>query len=819
MNMSIKRFSILIILSIILATAASAQKAKLRRAKTMMENLEFIEAIRVYSEVLQKKDNAEAKINIAECYRKINDAENAEYWYGQVVRLPEAQPMHMLYYGEALQRNGKCEQAKERYTKYNQTVPNDVRGQELAKACDLQQELMTKNGDIYVLEHMQFNSNLDDFGPTYYEDGLVFSSERDLGSAVKREHTWTGLPFLELYYTESKNLTRTKCTDFSFSKPKKFSEKINSKYDDAAVSFNADFTEIYFTRNNFINGKTGKSDDNYVKLKIYTAKKNGNTWGEQESLPFNSDEYSVAHPALSTDGNTLYFSSDMPGGFGGMDLYKSVKENGRWSPPTNLGPEVNTEGNELFPVYHKSGKLYFSSNGHKGLGGLDIYVVTIQNDGKPALLENVGFPLNTTADDFGMVLTDDGLCGFLSSDREGGTGRDDIYGFKKTATPVEVFVYDAVTKAPIKDAQVHSSCRNANRVSNEDGKAFFDIKIDECCDFTSVKIDYNNTTINACAKGINLGDKLVFEIPMQKTRSYKLDGVAFDQSTGLPLEGATVTLVADCTIDINGTTKTGADGRYSFSIPQNCTYKVKAEKDGYLADFHDKISTLNLTDTAALISNLYLQPTVGNELANNANPVKVLKDPKTGVYNNAETGKPYTGISEGVAYKDGKITNKTTMFEPSVKSNAPGMPMAYLLDIYYDFDKYDIREEAESELTKLQTLLQENPKFVIEICSFTDARGSDKYNKKLSQNRAQAVVNWLVAKGISKDRLIPKGYGEAMVVNGCVNDVKCDESKHQMNRRTEFKVVGCKGCKDQKLSKISKPNDKAKVDPCPSCPF
>ncbi len=819
MNMSIRKCSILIILSLILATGATAQKAKLRRAKTMMENLSYIDAIKVYSEVLQKKDNSEAKINIAECYRKIGDAENAEYWYGQVVRLPEAQPMHMLYYGQALQMNGKCDQAKEWYTKYNQTVPNDVRGQELAKACDLQQELMTKNGDIYVIEPMKFNSNLDDFGPTYYEDGLVFASERDRGSAVKREHTWTGLPFLELYYVQSKDMTKAKCSNYNFSKPKKFSDKINSKYDDAAVSFSADYNEIYFTRNNIINGKTGKSEDNIVKLKIFTAKKVGDSWGEQESLPFNSDEYSVAHPALSTDGNTLYFSSDMPGGYGGMDLYKSVKENGRWSPPTNLGPDVNTEGNELFPVYHKSGKLYFSSNGHKGLGGLDIYVVTIQADGKPALLENLGFPINTTSDDFGLIMTDDGLCGFLSSDREGGQGRGDIYGFKKTATPVEVFVYDAVTKAPIKDAQVHGTCRNVSRVTNEDGKAFFDIKIDECCDYAAVKAEYNNITINGCAKNINLGDKLVFEIPMLKTKSYKVDGVAFDQSTGLPMEGVLITLANDCSIESPAPVKTGADGRFSFTVAQNCCFKVKAEKDNFLSDFHDKICTKDINDTTLFITNLNLQPTVGSELANNAVPVTVTKDAKTGLYMNKETKKPYTGISEGVAYKDGKITNKTTMFEPSVKSNAAGMPMAYLLDIYYDFDKYDIRDEAEPELTKLQTLLQENPKFVIEVCSFTDARGSDKYNKKLSQKRAEAVVNWLVQKGISKDRLIPKGYGEAMVVNGCINNVKCDESKHQMNRRTEFKVVGCKGCKDQKLSKISKPNEKAKVDPCPSCPF
>lgn len=817
--MSIKKFSLLILLSVILATAATAQKAKLRRAKSLMENLEYVEAIKVYNSILQKKDNAEAKINLAECYRKISDSENAEYWYGQVVRLPEAQPIHMLYYGESLQKNGKCDQAKEWYTKYNQAVPNDVRGQELAKACDLQQDLMTKNGDIYVLEHLPFNSNLDDNSPAYYKDGLVFSSERDLGSIVKREHTWTGLPFLEIYFTESKNLSKATCSEFSFSKPTKFSSKINTKYHDAAVTFNADFSEIYFTRNNYLNSKTGKSDDNIVKLKIYVSKKSGDSWGDPESLPFNSDEYSVAHPSLSADGNTLYFSSDMPGGFGGMDIYKSTLENGRWSPPVNMGAEINTEGLELFPVIHKSGKLYFSSDGHKGLGGLDIYVTTIQNDGKPAVVENVGFPLNTNADDFGMIMTDDGLCGFLTSDREGGTGRDDIYSIKKTATPIEIYVYDAATKLPLADASVTSSCRKSTKTSNADGRVYFDLKIDECCDLTAVKDLYNTNTINACAKGIKLGDKLVFEIPMQKTKQFKLEGVAFDQSTGLPVEGVAVSVTSDCAADYLLTAKTGSDGRYSFTIPQNCCYKIKGEKDDYLADYHDQICTKDLTDTATIISNLYLQPTVGSSIASADlnSQVKIVKDPKTGLYINEKTGQPYTGVVGSISYKAGKIVNKSTMFEPSVKSNAPGMPMAYLLDIYYDFDKYDIREESEPELTKLLTLLKENPKFVIEISSFTDARGTDRYNKKLSQNRSQGVVDWLVAKGISKDRLVAKGYGEAMVTNGCIDNIKCDETKHQMNRRTEFKVIGCKGCKTVKAA--SKPNDKTKVDPCTNCPF
>ena len=815
--MSFKRFLLLTVSLILCIGFATAQKSALKRARTMMNNLEYKEAIRVYNKILEKKDNAEAKINIAEAYRKIDDSENAEYWYGQVVILPEAQPIHYLYYGEALQRNGKCGQAKEYFNRYNNAVPGDVRGQELAKACSLQDDLMNKNGDIYQIETLPFNSNLDDFGPVFYKGSLVFSSERDKGYAIKREHTWTGLPFLDLFQVDSKGLNAKTCTEPAFGKPRKFNNDLNTKYHDAAVSFNSDYSEIFFTRNNYLEGKTGKSDENIVNLKIYTAKSEGDGWGKQESLPFNSDEYSVAHPALSPDGNTLYFTSNMPGGFGGMDLYKSVKENGRWSPPVNLGKDINTEGNELFPVCHLSNKLYFPSDGHAGLGGLDIYTVSIQPDGTLNTLENIGFPINTSSDDFGMIISEDGLCGYFSSDREGGLGRDDIYYFKKTASPLEVLVYDELTGLPIEGANVQSSCRNISRTTNKDGIAMFDIKIAECCDLNAQKEAYNPKLVKSCAADGVLGDKVVAKIPMTKTKKYLLEGVVFDQSTGLPMEGATVYLTNYCNNTLNTNVLSDAEGRFSFEVAENCCFKVKGEKLDYLSDSNDSLCTVNLPENAKLIGNLYLQPTVGNALT--STPQTVVKDPQTGKYINPNTGNPFTGVVNGITYKDGKITGKSTMFEPSKYSNADGQPVAYLLDIYYDFDKYDIREEAVPELTKLLNMLNENNKLIIELCSFTDARGSAKYNKKLSQNRAQAVVNWLVDKGIAKDRLIPKGFGETRTTNGCVEAVKCDEQQHQMNRRTEFKIVGCKGCKVPKEKKISKPNDKAKVDPCPNCPF
>ena len=464
---------------------------KMKRAVKAMEGLDYQQAITLFNQVLEKDDNNEAKILLAECYRKVSNSEDGEYWYGQVVRLPESESIHKLYYGQMLQRNGKCDLAKEWYEKYVEEVPDDLRGQYLVKACDYEDELMTKNAGVYEIEHLPFNSNVDDFSPVIYEDQIIFASERDQGGAVKRTHTWTGNPFLELYQIKAEPADKEECGEYTFGSPKKFSKDLNGKFHDAAVGFNKDESEIYFTRNNQVKGKPGKSDDGIVKLKIYHAPKKGdNDWGDLEGLPFNSDEYSVAHPTLTPENDVLYFSSDMPGGFGGMDLYKSEKESGSWGPPLNLGPGINTEGNEVFPNYDPTGKRYFSSDGQIGLGGLDIYYMEDKGEGEWGDIENVGFPINTISDDFGVVFNEEGTCGFLSSDREGGSGMDDIYSFRKNASPVEILVYDRETKEPIEGASVVNDCTGLTMTTDAEGKITIDQKMGECCNFVASAENY-----------------------------------------------------------------------------------------------------------------------------------------------------------------------------------------------------------------------------------------------------------------------------------------------------------------------------------------
>ncbi len=795
--MNIKKLIFSTLVAALACNASFAQFSKMKRAQQFMDALNYQDAIQIYNEILQKGDDSVAKMNIAECYRKVNDTENAEYWYGQVVRLPESKAKHKLYYGQMLQRNGKCDLAKEWYQKYVEEAPGDVRGQFLLQACDYEQELRTKNAGIYDIQNVAFNSNVDDFSPMFYEEGLIFATERDKGTAIKRKHGWTGNPFLELFYVKAEPVDRDDpCGEQTYNQPEKFSKDLNSKYHDAAVTFSSDQKTIYFTRNNYNEGKVGKSDEGIVKLKVYYGELGEERKvNELNSLPFNSDEYSVAHPTLSLDGKTLYFSSDMPGGFGGMDLYYSEKEDGRWGPPMNMGPSINTEGNEIFPYFHSgTQRMYFSSDGHIGLGGLDIYYMEQKEGGEWGSIENLGYPMNTISDDFGIVFNEEGTCGYLSSDRDGGVGRDDIYAFRKMASPVKVLVFDEKTKEPIEGAMVINACSGDTMTTAADGYVTFDQKMNVCCTFTASKEEYDSNSEEGCTKEIAIGEEVLVEIPLNKSIEFKLEGAAFNALTLLPLEGVEITLINDCG-DEEQTVVTDDTGVFSFELKEDCCYTVKGTKDKFLAAKATDQCTRGLTESMTLQVNLNLHPIETDEPIVNINPSNV-DDPTD----------------------PNDLTNRTGQdMGPNNVNNNIGDPITYLVHIYYDFNQSFIREDAVPELERLLEMLIDNPEYVVEIGSHTDSRGSHRYNRRLSQRRAESVIRWLTNKGVSRDRLVPVGYGETVNVNNCKNLIPCSEQEHQMNRRTEFRVLGKIG--DADFIEKSKPNPNTRIDVCVGCPF
>ncbi|MBX2890120.1 MAG: PD40 domain-containing protein [Saprospiraceae bacterium] len=806
--------NILTSLFLVLSTSLSAQNFLLKQANDAMRDLDYMTAILLYQQVLEKDKHPEALINIAECYRKINDKQNAEFWYARVVQLPSAKPIHKLYYGMMLQANGKCEVAKAWLNQYVKDVPDDARGQHLARACEIEEELKSKSRGVYVINPMPFNSNLDDFAPVIIGDKIVFASDRTQTGPVKRTNMWTGSPFAELYAVSFKMKGATP-GNFQYGEAEKFSKNISTKFHEAAAALSPDGRTIFFTRNNFSQGSTGKSDEGLVKLKIYAAQSDGQGgWHNETELPFNSNEYNVAHPTMSADGQRLYFSSNMPGGYGGMDLYVSTLENGVWGPPINLGPVVNTEGNEIFPYIDPNNRLYFASNGHIGLGGLDIYYSTpASNSGDSWNFPvNLGYPINTNADDFGITFGKDLTWGFFTSDRDGGAGRDDVYGFLKSAASFEVYVYDSNTKLPVSGATVVNSKTGLTMTTGPDGKIAFDMRAAECADFTVEKKNYEAASKSGCGDPSNPNAITRIEIPIAKQLNLYLQGIVFDMTDGYPAEDARVILTNNCGKEIPEAVFTGSDGRYKFKLDKECCYTVRAVKNGFIAGTADRICTNGLTKNSTLKSNLTLQPyldgegfiVAGKESKPNFNHV-------SGLYENRDGTPASFVIGNGLEVRNGILFDNGAPSKPERATWERGKE-GFLVHLYYDYGQSNVNDESLPELEKLRKTLQENPDLQVEISSHTDSRGSDEYNLDLSQRRADWVVSWLVRQGIARERLVGKGYGESKLVNRCKDNIPCSETEHQLNRRTEFRVTGTGVT-------ISQPKPNLKAGPCDGCPF
>ena len=319
-----------------LGTTLPAQTLLRTQADKAVEAWDYTTAIVLYQQILTRHANdVEIKAKLADCYRLVNDPEHAERWYAEVVQDTNCKPVNKLYYGMMLQANGKCTEAKPWFAEYNRERPDDDRGKFLAQSCDQQELLLTKSRSSYVVAHLPINSNMDDFAPAILGDRLLFASDRDPGGAFKRVNMWTGAAFCEIYALPFRRDT-AHFGSFAWGKTERYSRSVNSKFHEASVTFSADTQTIYFTRNNYLDGKTGKSDDGLVKLKIYSGKISGaDNWGPLQELPFCSDEYSTAHPSLSADGQRLFFASNKPGGYGGMDIYVSHREGDRWGLPFN----------------------------------------------------------------------------------------------------------------------------------------------------------------------------------------------------------------------------------------------------------------------------------------------------------------------------------------------------------------------------------------------------------------------------------------------------------------------------------------------------
>lgn len=730
----------------------SAQ-TKLKAANYQYDKLSFLEAIRLYEDFLKEskvsKEKQEALKKLGLSYRKIQDTRNTERVFSTLVKdFPEVESEYYLYYAQALASNQKYRDSQKYYSLYGEKQKADLRGKRFTVSyMDMNQ--FYRDSSSYKIEYLNINSRQADFSPMYYNGGLVFCSARDEAGIIKRVFGWNQTPFLNLYFAPDTALlsykvglqsasalggmsasnNETIVQEPQLSKVEDFSRILNTKYHEGPVSFFKDGKKIIFTRNNYNKGRARESKDGTNRLKLYSANLNKESWSDVKELPFNSNEFSCGHPALSTDNTRMYFVSDMPGGFGGTDIYVVEYNNGKWGKPVNAGIEINTEGNEMFPFVDENDNLYFASDGHEGLGGLDIFYTEYQNGKFSEVVVNLGAPINSEKDDFGLITDGNRNAGYFSSNRKKGIHDDNIYSFKKECHPLNIIVYDALSKLPLADVDIRSIINGENqelKVTNSVGLISICLQSLSEYEFKAIKEGYLMNSITFSTRN-NTAQNTTLAIYLEKSNTSVLKGVIKSEVNQKPIAGVQVTL-ENAKDKTKQTVITGEDGGYEFEVKPDTENNLVAQKDNYAT--------------------------------------------------NKETIK--------------QVDNNPNKLQSVQKMYAQG-DVIKLKNIYYDRDKYYIRPDAAKELASvILPVLQKYPTMRIEIRSHTDARSSADYNLVLSEKRAKAVVDFLVENGIATSRLRAKGLGESEPINECVDGISCSEEQHQENRRTEFKILSVK---------------------------
>jgi len=456
----------------------TAQNSKTKKADKYFNRLEFVKAAEKYLD-LALDGNGDAYVygQLAECYYNVFNTVEAERWYEKALETSE-NPEMIYKYSQMLKANGKYDISNQMIDKFASMRPGDDRATAYKRNPDYLPKILEK-GKKFNVQNLDINSEVSDFGGIVKNGKLYLTSARN---STRKNYGWNQEPFLDIYeFTISE--------DGSYIGESLLGKNINTKYHEGVVSFSTDGKTMYFSRESYYDDlylKDSLSRNKQSVLNLYYSSLLSDGWSEATPVAFNSENYSVKNPAVSADGKTLYFASDMPNGYGNFDIYKApINEDGSVGEPMNLGQKVNTEGQEMFPYSSSNGSLYFSSDGHLGLGGMDVFY-TKEIDGKMAPIRNVGVPVNSNADDFAFIIDEESEEGFVSSNREGGKGSDDVYAVKKLQPICDVLVAasvtDAETGSPLKGASVALKDMEGNLLSTKatdaNGVAEFIIECD-----------------------------------------------------------------------------------------------------------------------------------------------------------------------------------------------------------------------------------------------------------------------------------------------------------------------------------------------------
>lgn len=547
-------------------------------------------ALELYKRMVEKDDaSLHARQRIAECYVKLNDPVAAEQWYAPLVEEKDIPPAVKFEYAEVLCGTGRYFEAEKWYENYSKEVPEDPLPKQKIEFIKRQKHYVHDSLSYRVVS-ASINSVHSDFGPAYYKKGLVFVSSRDQDLFIKRESLASlteDEAMLNLFHA-------TKQSENTFGPVKFFGGNKISVYHDGPIAFYNNFTKAAFTRNSHLHVKIGEKSRMNLHLFFADVSPSGSL-SNIKPFVYNFENYSSAHASFSRDGNLMFFSSDMPQGMGGSDIYYCVNKNGEWGEPINAGPNVNTPGEELYPFIFNDSTLYFSSTGHGGFGGLDNFV-SFKRNGKFRRAYNLGYSLNTAYDDFSMVTDSTGRVGYMASNRSDGKGLDDIYFFVSSRffaigqTRELGNLSNIITGASIMVRDAKGNLVDSTR-SDEDGYFNLDLPLDHDFSISAAKEGYDMLQdVGYSTRGRYLGvDSLFF--PLWKHTLY-VKGKVYSNETNSLLPGATV-LLENQTENKMDSVVVGDDGQYSFLVFPNKKYHIHVRKSGYIPDGFD-VSTKDL---------------------------------------------------------------------------------------------------------------------------------------------------------------------------------------------------------------------------------
>ncbi|WP_367914448.1 OmpA family protein [Leadbetterella sp. DM7] len=809
-------------------TAKTLKRAEdLRKNLSYAGAIEAYESLLKRPGDLNDRDLLRARLGLAEAYYFTRDNGNAERVYHDALQsLPVLKGDDLNAYkrfAQVLAAVGKYQDSRFFWEKYLEFNESDKRSRQFARLYARPEPLL-RNQESYKVEYIGLNSGFPEFSPVYYKDGLVFVSGRTQNRSIKRVFSWDNSNFLDLYYVEDEKLLHkeepsgavlgvggsntsaygtaggrdalgkdyytpptsndavtighTGSEMISGSKGYReaptvpsvgFSKKINSKYHEGPCVFYDKGNKIIFTRNAPPANSTLWSKikgEEITRLKLFSAERKGKDWTNIQPLPFNSDAYSCGHPAISEDGRLLFFVSDMPGGFGGTDIYYVVFAHGRWGVPVNAGPRINSAGDELFPFLDRAGNLYYSSDGLPGLGSLDLFVARIDpvTHAVVSPVRNLGAPLNSQYDDFGILTDNERRTGYFSSNRKRGGSDDDIYRFTRTGPlygcrDLVVLVRDAGDNRVLENVQFRyeTGGSEARATTGKQGMAALCLEADQQFMFgfeqegyesrsvaysNSLSSDFEPDTLVVALKkaaavlpgkdSVTVSRKegrLINKWTVGHTTSFR---AVVTDGNGTPLPGVRVRWISRCDGRVEEM-MTRSDGTVEFTRDLECDYDLVSVKDGYAV-------------SRDLIEKVVRKTFFGK---------KITRPVSASLFNSK-------------LYKVGDVIR--------------------LENIYYAADDYKLNQAARSELTRLAEVMKKYPDMVIEVKSHTDSRGSALANQLLSDRRAKEVRNFL-ARFIDKDRIRAMGMGETEPLNKCGDGVQCTESEHARNRRTEFRVL------------------------------